>query len=141
MVAAGTRYITDIDGRAPDTPNPWGSMGDLRLLPDRNARFACWPAGAATPLDVVNDLLDFSKLEAGKMRLHREIVRVPDLFTEVSATVSPLAALPPWAMAVGGGALVGAMRWSTCRRNPRCTGMIARVRGVIAASISEASRQ
>lgn len=34
-------------------PNPWGSMGDLRLLPDRNARFACWPAGATTPLDVV----------------------------------------------------------------------------------------
>jgi hypothetical protein len=27
-VKAGVRYITDIDGRAPDTPNPWGSMWD-----------------------------------------------------------------------------------------------------------------
>lgn len=26
--AAGVRYITDIDGRSPDTPNPWGSMWD-----------------------------------------------------------------------------------------------------------------
>lgn len=28
MVSAGTRFVTDIDGRAPDTPNPWGSMWD-----------------------------------------------------------------------------------------------------------------
>ena len=25
---AGVRFITDIDGRAPDSPNPWGSMWD-----------------------------------------------------------------------------------------------------------------
>lgn len=34
-------------------PNPWGSAGDLRLLADRGARYTCWPAGAATPLDLV----------------------------------------------------------------------------------------
>ena len=34
-------------------PNPWGSSGDLRLLPDPAARYRCWPAGAATPLDLV----------------------------------------------------------------------------------------
>jgi glutamine synthetase len=34
-------------------PNPWGSAGDLRLLPDTGARFTCWPARAATPLDLV----------------------------------------------------------------------------------------
>lgn len=34
-------------------PNPWGSAGDLRLLADRSARYTCWPAGAATPLDLV----------------------------------------------------------------------------------------
>jgi glutamine synthetase len=33
--------------------NPWGSAGDLRLVPDLKARFACWPAKAATPLDLV----------------------------------------------------------------------------------------
>ena len=34
-------------------PNPWGSAGDLRLLADAPARYCCWPAGAATPLDLV----------------------------------------------------------------------------------------
>src|SRR5262245_38183858 len=34
-------------------PNPWGSQGDLRLLPDPTARFTCWPKGAATPLDLI----------------------------------------------------------------------------------------
>ena len=34
-------------------PNPWGSAGDLRLIADRAARYTCWPAGAATPLDIV----------------------------------------------------------------------------------------
>lgn len=34
-------------------PNPWGSAGDLRLLADPSARYSCWPAGAATPLDLV----------------------------------------------------------------------------------------
>jgi glutamine synthetase len=34
-------------------PNPWGSRGDLRLMPDRGARFTAWPQGAATPIDMV----------------------------------------------------------------------------------------
>lgn len=34
-------------------PNPWGSAGDLRLKPDPEARYACWPEGAKTPLDIV----------------------------------------------------------------------------------------
>src|SRR5205823_5398272 len=34
-------------------PNPWGSQGDLRLMPDRGARFTAWPQGAATPIDMV----------------------------------------------------------------------------------------
>lgn len=34
-------------------PNPWGSSGDLRLLPDAGARFTCHPRGARTPLDFV----------------------------------------------------------------------------------------
>lgn len=34
-------------------PNPWGSRGDLRLKPDNDARFTCWPTRAASPLDMV----------------------------------------------------------------------------------------
>jgi glutamine synthetase len=34
-------------------PNPWGSIGDLRLKPDNAARYACWPSRAATPFDMV----------------------------------------------------------------------------------------
>ena len=34
-------------------PNPWGSLGDLRLLPDDNAHFRFSIEGSATPLDVI----------------------------------------------------------------------------------------
>lgn len=34
-------------------PNPWGSAGDLRLLPDDDARFCFDIEGSATPLDIV----------------------------------------------------------------------------------------
>ena len=40
-------------------PNPRGSAGDLRLLPDARARYACWPARAPTPLDLVmSDIIE-----------------------------------------------------------------------------------
>ena len=34
-------------------PNPWGSVGDLRLRPDPEARYRCHPPGAHTLLDLV----------------------------------------------------------------------------------------
>lgn len=34
-------------------PNPWGSSGDLRLLPDLDARFRTDKTGTATPFDMV----------------------------------------------------------------------------------------
>jgi glutamine synthetase len=34
-------------------PNPWGSSGDLRLLPDLDARFRTDKTGAVTPFDLV----------------------------------------------------------------------------------------
>ena len=41
------------------SPNPWGSLGDLRLLADRSARYRCWPQGAASALDfVMGDLTE-----------------------------------------------------------------------------------
>ena len=40
-------------------PNPWGSRGDLRLKPDTEARYTCWPTRAATPLDfVMSDMVE-----------------------------------------------------------------------------------
>lgn len=41
--------------------------------------------------NVINDVLDFSKLEAGKMSLQLQTVRVFGLFEDISATLSPLA--------------------------------------------------
>jgi glutamine synthetase len=35
------------------SPNPWGSSGDLRLVPDLNARFRTAGTGSATPFDMV----------------------------------------------------------------------------------------
>lgn len=34
-------------------PNPWGSSGDLRLIPDMNARFRTTMTGHATPFDMI----------------------------------------------------------------------------------------
>ncbi|MBZ9775560.1 glutamine synthetase family protein [Mesorhizobium sp. CO1-1-8] len=34
-------------------PNPWGSSGDLRLIPDLKARFRTTRTGSATPFDMV----------------------------------------------------------------------------------------
>ncbi|MCO6048764.1 glutamine synthetase family protein [Mesorhizobium sp. RP14(2022)] len=33
--------------------NPWGSSGDLRIMPDPNARYATASTGSETPLDIV----------------------------------------------------------------------------------------
>jgi glutamine synthetase len=41
--------------------NPWGSRGDLRLMPDRAARFRSDATGSATPLDFV--MADVTELD------------------------------------------------------------------------------
>lgn len=62
---AGVRFITDIDGRAPDSPNPWGSMWDngpdptaelLRLMPVRRAAIARFGEGAIKPNEAMSNL-------------------------------------------------------------------------------------
>lgn len=35
------------------SPNPWGSLGDLRLLADASARYRCHPPGARSAMDLV----------------------------------------------------------------------------------------
>jgi signal transduction histidine kinase len=41
-------------------------------------------------LGLINDVLDLSKVEAGKMELHLEPIDVPNLIDDVAATVQPL---------------------------------------------------
>ena len=43
-------------------------------------------------LELVNDILDLSKIEAGKMELHLEPVPFPDLVSDLFVTVGPFAA-------------------------------------------------
>ena len=40
-------------------------------------------------LDLVNDLLDISKIEAGRMELHEERFRLPEVIDEACATLAP----------------------------------------------------
>jgi len=41
-------------------------------------------------LDLINDILDLSKIEAGKMDIHLEMFAISDLIDEVTSTVQPI---------------------------------------------------
>ncbi|MHA6730579.1 ATP-binding response regulator [Devosia sp. A369] len=61
-------------------------------------------------LAMVNDILDISKIEAGKMALHLENLDIDALIDEVEATARPLAAKNTNSFVVARGADLGSMR-------------------------------
>src|SRR5712675_2516075 len=63
-------------------------MGETSLVPDLQKV----QAAAKHQLGLVNDILDLSKIEAGKMDLFLEEFEVAKLLQEVAATVQPLVA-------------------------------------------------
>ena len=63
-------------------------IGEGRLIPDLDKIHVA----GKNLLSLVNDLLDLSKIEAGKMDLYVEAFNVRDLIEEVSATVQPMVA-------------------------------------------------
>ncbi len=61
-------------------------------------------------LGLINDVLDLSKIEAGKMTLYLEEFSVPDMVAEVTATIQPLVAKNGNTLAVECGPALGRMR-------------------------------
>jgi len=61
-------------------------------------------------LALINDILDLSKIEAGKMEVHLETFEVRDVLDAVSATVQPLLEKNTNRLVVEGAAGCGAMR-------------------------------
>ncbi|MFV9503258.1 MAG: response regulator [Oscillochloridaceae bacterium umkhey_bin13] len=73
-------------------------LGDTSLTPDL---LKIHTAGRHL-LALINDILDLSKIEAGKMELHLEHVSLGPLIDDVMATISPLAARNGNTLAVHG---------------------------------------
>ncbi|MBI3416959.1 MAG: PAS domain-containing protein, partial [Verrucomicrobia bacterium] len=81
-------------------------MGDTALTPDVQKIHSA----AKHQLGLINDILDLSKVEAGKMTLHVEEFDVAKLVREVEATVQPLIAKNANKLEVSCAADLGAMR-------------------------------
>jgi len=61
-------------------------------LSDKQRRFVGHiQRGAKHLLDLINDILDLSKIEAGKIEIHRESVTVREMLFEVISAIRPLA--------------------------------------------------
>ena len=65
---------------------------DLHANPIAREAFTRILESGRTLLGIVDNVLDFSRIEAGKVRVDATLVRLPDLLDEVVVSISPLAA-------------------------------------------------
>ncbi|MFZ5822865.1 MAG: ATP-binding protein [Bacillota bacterium] len=65
-------------------------LGDERLKPEQRENLTDVLESSQHLLRMINDLLDLSRLEAGKVKLFKEMLAVPDLMRDVARTVHPL---------------------------------------------------
>ena len=69
-------------------------------------------------LGLINDILDLSKIEAGKMAIHAEPFEVADLIRDVNSTIQPM--IEKNANTPGGGD--APVSWARCTRTSRVSG-------------------
>lgn len=65
-------------------------LGDERLKPRQRENLVDVLESSQHLLDMINDLLDLSRLEAGRVKLFKEVLDVQDLIRDVARTVHPL---------------------------------------------------
>lgn len=94
---AKTSFLTNISHELRTPLNAVIGYGEI-LLDEMNAKnFASWArdmdkilAAALHLLSLINDILDISKLEAGKVSIHLETFNIEDLIEEITLIVRPL---------------------------------------------------
>ena len=67
-------------------------LGDSELSPEQRNQLRVMRQSGDILLDVITDILDFSKLEAGEMRIDRQAVSLPQLLQSVREIMAPRAA-------------------------------------------------
>jgi len=65
-------------------------LDDKRLTPDQKEKIEISLASAKREVDLVSDILDISKLEAGSLKLELEKLNLVDLFHEIELSLEPV---------------------------------------------------
>jgi signal transduction histidine kinase/ActR/RegA family two-component response regulator len=76
VIIGYTSTMLDMPGMYNDIPLPTSYRGDVQLVKDNGYYL----------LGLINDILDLSKIEAGKLELHCTVVDLPEIFRGIMAT-------------------------------------------------------
>src|SRR5260221_4730458 len=76
VIIGYTSTMLDMPGMYQNVPLPRGYIEDIRLIKDNGYYL----------LGLINDILDLSKIEAGKLELHRSIINISEMFRGIVAT-------------------------------------------------------